>query len=110
MQRGLPTSWMPITRVWMVCRRWANKKYHGHRPLPSDIMKKLPLLVLCIIDKPLKMGPDLLGIVYIRILSDSILSILDSLQVAIPVIKLDHIAEEDEAPVSVIRANALHLV
>jgi hypothetical protein len=44
----------------------------------------------------------LLGIVYVRILKNGSLGVLDTLQVPVQVIKLDDMAEEDEAPVSVI--------
>jgi hypothetical protein len=67
-----------------------------------DILKKFCIFLI--------MGHDLLEIIYMRILKDDSLSRLDIFQVPVPAIKLDYVAEEDDTPVVVVRADALYLI
>jgi hypothetical protein len=52
------------------------------------------------------MRRDLLGIVCLCVVSEALLGVSDSPQVCIPVVKLDHIPEEDQTAVAVIRTDS----
>jgi hypothetical protein len=51
----------------------------------------------------------LLSVILNRILSKGILGVMDDLQVAVPVVKLDDAVEEVEASASVVGTNTLNL-
>src|SRR5579862_3328794 len=56
------------------------------------------------------MGIRLLSGIGLRILSKAVLGVHDSFQIAIPVIKLDDIPQEDKATMTVVGTDALNLI
>ena len=71
------------------------------------------LLVLfrqCVANELLKMRRDLLSIVGLGVVLEALLGVSDSPQVCIPVVKLDHIPEENQTAVAVIGTYTFDLI
>jgi methyl coenzyme M reductase subunit C-like uncharacterized protein (methanogenesis marker protein 7) len=61
-------------------------------------------------DKLLKIGIRLLSGICLKILSKAVLGVQDSFQIAVPIIELNDISQEDKATITIVRIYTLDLV